>query len=152
MATLLSSLGIGFLVTFVLFLAYSYLQDKRRNPAGLPYPPGPKGYPIIGNLFDIPNAFIYKRFREMSRELSERPLHRELSPSMLTNLRMQILTSSIYKYSGSISLYATAKESQTTFLINGHPFIQIGKTAPIQLLMKTMPLITFTQAASSDDG
>jgi hypothetical protein len=79
MATLLSSLGYGFLVTVVLFLAYSYLQDKRRNPAGLPYPPGPKGYPIIGNLFDIPNAFIYKRFREMSRELSEKPSHRDLS-------------------------------------------------------------------------
>ena len=131
MATLLSSLGIGFLVTVVLFLAYSYLQDKRRNPAGLPYPPGPKGYPIIGNLFDIPNAFIYKRFREMSRELSESPSQRDLSPSVLTNLRMQILTSSIYKSSGSISLYATAKALQTTFLISGHPFTQIGKTAPI---------------------
>jgi hypothetical protein len=79
MATLLSSLGIGFLVTVVLFFAYSHIQNKRRNPAGLPYPPGPKGYPIIGNLFDIPNAFIYKRFREMSRELSERPSCRDAS-------------------------------------------------------------------------
>ena len=76
MATLLSSLAAGFLVTIVLF---SYLQDKRRNPAGLPYPPGPKGYPIIGNLFDIPNAFIHKRFREMCRELSDRLSHRDLS-------------------------------------------------------------------------
>jgi cytochrome P450 len=75
MATLLSSLGIGFLVTVVLFITYSYVQDKRRNPAGLPYPPGPKGYPIIGNLLDIPNAFIYKRFREMSRELDSDIIH-----------------------------------------------------------------------------
>ena len=79
MAAVLSSLGIGFLVTVVLFIAYSYVQEKRRNPAGLPYPPGPKGYPIIGNLFDIPNAFIYKRFREMSRELSECPSRQDLS-------------------------------------------------------------------------
>jgi len=70
MTTLLSSLGFGFLVTVGL-LMYNYFQDKRRNHAGLPYPPGPKGYPIIGNLLDIPNAFIYKRFAEMSRELSE---------------------------------------------------------------------------------
>ena len=63
--------GAVILASAVLFFAYSYVQDKKRNPAGLPYPPGPKGYPIIGNLFDIPNAFIYKRFRELSRELSE---------------------------------------------------------------------------------
>ncbi|KAF9044254.1 cytochrome P450 [Panaeolus papilionaceus] len=27
---------------------------KRRNPNGLPLPPGPKGLPIIGNLLDVP--------------------------------------------------------------------------------------------------
>jgi hypothetical protein len=69
MASLLSSLGAGLLLTVALLIVYSYVQDRRRNPARLPYPPGPKGYPIIGNLFDIPNAFIYKRFGEMSREL-----------------------------------------------------------------------------------
>ena len=69
MGALLSSLGKGLLLTVALLIAYSYIQDWRRNPARLPYPPGPKGYPIIGNLFDIPNAFIYKRFGEMSREI-----------------------------------------------------------------------------------
>jgi hypothetical protein len=69
MASFLSSLGTGLLLTLALIIAYSYVQDWRRNPARLPYPPGPKGYPIIGNLLDIPNAFIYKRFREMSRDL-----------------------------------------------------------------------------------
>ncbi|KAH8977577.1 CyP450 monooxygenase [Lactarius hatsudake] len=75
MATLLNSLGVGFLVTVVLVFVYSYVQDKRRNPGGLPYPPGPKGYPIIGNLFDIPSVFIYKRFLEMSRELNSDIVH-----------------------------------------------------------------------------
>jgi hypothetical protein len=69
MASFQSSLGTGVLLTVALLVAYSYVQDRRRNPARLPYPPGPKGYPIIGNLLDIPNAFIYKRFREMSRDL-----------------------------------------------------------------------------------
>jgi len=75
MASLLSSLGAGLLLTVALLIVYSYIQDRRRNPARLPYPPGPKGYPLIGNLFDIPSAFIYKRFGEMSRELDSDIIH-----------------------------------------------------------------------------
>uniref|UniRef100_A0A8H7Y934 O-methylsterigmatocystin oxidoreductase n=1 Tax=Psilocybe cubensis TaxID=181762 RepID=A0A8H7Y934_PSICU len=29
-------------------------KSRKRNPNNLPLPPGPKGYPIIGNLFDVP--------------------------------------------------------------------------------------------------
>ena len=58
-------------LTALTYAGYVFLDNRRRNPAGLPYPPGPPGYPIIGNLFDIPKVFIYKRFREMSRELGK---------------------------------------------------------------------------------
>ena len=70
-SSLSNAYALGVLGCF-LVLASLYFRDRRRNPAGLPYPPGPKGYPIIGNLLDMPNAFIYKRFREMSRELGRR--------------------------------------------------------------------------------
>ncbi|KAF9444939.1 cytochrome P450 [Macrolepiota fuliginosa MF-IS2] len=33
------------------------------------YPPGPKRYPILGNLFDIPKAHAYKKFAQYSKDL-----------------------------------------------------------------------------------
>ncbi|KAF9445703.1 cytochrome P450, partial [Macrolepiota fuliginosa MF-IS2] len=33
------------------------------------YPPGPKRYPILGNIFDIPTAHAYKKFAQYSKDL-----------------------------------------------------------------------------------
>jgi len=37
----------------------------------LPYPPGPKGYPIIGNLFDFPKNPIWEEFARMAKDHGE---------------------------------------------------------------------------------
>ncbi|KAI0078417.1 cytochrome P450 [Panus rudis PR-1116 ss-1] len=42
-------------------------QTKRR----LPLPPGPKGYPLIGNMLDLPTVTPWKTYREWSRTYGE---------------------------------------------------------------------------------
>ena len=41
---------------FISIMLFRQLKKGRdgSNPNGLPLPPGPKGYPLIGNLFDMP--------------------------------------------------------------------------------------------------
>ncbi|KAJ3497446.1 hypothetical protein NMY22_g19695 [Coprinellus aureogranulatus] len=38
------------------------------NFSGLPYPPGPKGYPIIQNLFDIPLDDPWEGHAKLAKE------------------------------------------------------------------------------------
>ena len=34
----------------------------------LPYPPGPKGYPLIGNVFDMPTEYAWISVYEMKKK------------------------------------------------------------------------------------
>jgi len=45
-----SPLGVVFLAATAALL----LVRRRRRDSILPYPPGPKGYPVLGNVFDVP--------------------------------------------------------------------------------------------------
>ncbi|KAF5366393.1 hypothetical protein D9758_009759 [Tetrapyrgos nigripes] len=47
----------------VILLSLSYVLRRRSKASGFPKPPGPPGYPLIGNLLDIPNA------KQMSDEI-----------------------------------------------------------------------------------
>lgn len=48
------------------FLAY-YLSQKRRKRSLLP--PGPKGYPIVGNALDVPTEAPWKKYHQWCDEL-----------------------------------------------------------------------------------
>lgn len=60
----------GFLVGLALaiFVFQGRLREKRRrNPRGLPLPPGPKGYPLLGSALDIPSQrpwLTYTKWRK----------------------------------------------------------------------------------------
>ena len=48
----------------LVFVAVVTLNRKRRS-----LPPGPKGLPILGNIFDVPKEFEWLAYARWSREL-----------------------------------------------------------------------------------
>jgi hypothetical protein len=59
-----------FLVDFLALLCFlasiRAIYDYRRR-AGLPYPPGPRPLPIVGNFFNIPKDFTWLAYTELSK-------------------------------------------------------------------------------------
>jgi hypothetical protein len=53
-----------FLTSIAAFFAIRDYQRRR----GLPYPPGPRPLPLIGNLLDIPKEFSWLAYTQLSKE------------------------------------------------------------------------------------
>ena len=46
------------------FLAFRDYQRRR----GLPYPPGPRPLPLIGNILDIPREFSWLKYIQLAKK------------------------------------------------------------------------------------
>ncbi|KAF5327811.1 hypothetical protein D9619_004578 [Psilocybe cf. subviscida] len=47
--------------------AVRFLSERRRNPSRLPLPPGPKGYPLIGSVLEMPSAQQWRTYAEWAK-------------------------------------------------------------------------------------
>jgi hypothetical protein len=63
------------LINALAFFVFLYLlvvfRDRKRR-GGLPYPPGPPSWPIIGNLLDIPADAPWTAYADMSKKYGRR--------------------------------------------------------------------------------
>jgi hypothetical protein len=58
-----ADISLGFAALSLLY--YGLL--RRRKKSNLPLPPGPKGIPLVGNLFEIPEEFPWRKYHEWCR-------------------------------------------------------------------------------------
>lgn len=52
-----------------------YFHYRYRRRSGPPLPPGPKGWPWVGNAFSIPSSFAYEYYSAMAKKFSEQDIH-----------------------------------------------------------------------------
>ena len=72
MFSLIHIIDVSVFLSFL--LAWRALQSYRRRK-GLPYPPGPPGWPVIGNLLDLPPLSTWLAYTDFSNKYGMPTIH-----------------------------------------------------------------------------
>lgn len=50
-----------------ILLVFVHFLRSRKSTSGLPYPPGPPGWPVLGNIFNIPRGATWLTYMKWGR-------------------------------------------------------------------------------------
>ena len=64
----MESVSILFVAAVLSAFVQIFLDWKKGRTRGLPLPPGPKGWPIIGNMFDVPASQPWMAYQSLAVE------------------------------------------------------------------------------------
>lgn len=68
MPLLLADWGVLFASVSLLWAFSKLLSRRKRNARGLSLPPGPKGLPLVGNLFQLPQKEPWVEYDRLSKQ------------------------------------------------------------------------------------
>ena len=59
-------------VTLAVLYLHSVIKWRRRA-RGLPFPPGPRPLPLVGNMFSVPTVKVWEGYRALAAKYGKRP-------------------------------------------------------------------------------
>ncbi|KAH8987086.1 cytochrome P450 [Lactarius hatsudake] len=89
-----------FTASLVSVIVYRLFQRRRRPP--LPFPPGPKGLPLIGNLRDLPTQYQWLNYEKLGQEIGSDIVHLELLGTHLVVLNSEKAANDLLEKRSSI--------------------------------------------------
>ncbi|KAF4581732.1 hypothetical protein EYR40_002748 [Pleurotus pulmonarius] len=104
------------LILFALsFVVCVYLKKARR---GLPLPPGPRKYPIIGNLLHVPTKHQWAEYNRIAKEYNSDILHFQVFSSSIVVLNSFGVANDLLHHRSS--LYSSRQEYSSSLIDECH--------------------------------
>ncbi|KAF9558598.1 cytochrome P450 [Agrocybe pediades] len=95
-------------VVFLAFCLIVFIAIKLRNRS-LPYPPGPKKLPLLGNLLDLPNGLEWETYARWSKEYDSDIIHLKAVGTHIVVINSRSAAATIFEKRSSI--YSSRRQS-----------------------------------------